>query len=107
MSTPALSEVALSDYAKEYDPVVPERTVPRVLEFDLATDPEYNRHLDRVVWWKMDLCILPAATLIFFLSFLVRLVIFILCVINFLTWRYVITINSGHLVLKSAGQIKY
>ncbi|KAF7791700.1 hypothetical protein EIP86_002723 [Pleurotus ostreatoroseus] len=72
MSTPALSEVALSDYAKEYDNTVPERTMPRVLEFDIATDSEYNRHLDRVVWWKMDLCVLPAATLIFFLSFLDR-----------------------------------
>lgn len=45
--------------------------------FDTAHDVELHvvdpsAHLDRTVWWKMDLFILPVATLVFFLSFLVR-----------------------------------
>ena len=66
MSDPALSDQSPSVHAKELSPKTDNPAY--LLELG-AADLEHVS--DGRVWWKMDLYILPVATLIFFLSFLV------------------------------------
>ncbi|KAJ3518763.1 hypothetical protein NM688_g9394 [Phlebia brevispora] len=70
MSTPTLAGLSSpsSEYVKENDSARVNQT--RVIELELSVDP--STELDSAVWWKIDLWILPVATLIFFLSFLDR-----------------------------------